>query len=197
MTVHTTDVAIIGAGPVGLFAIFECGMMNMRCHVVDALSEIGGQCVALYPEKPIYDIPAWPSILAKDLIARLEEQSAPFHPTYHLGQSVVKLAATDDVEAETDEAFAVRMAQYEADKTAFDAALEAARQKVDRIAFAGQVPVNVTGASAGQYIIPINDNGAIKGEAVSNPTFEQYKISVGKVIAIDVDGRAKIIVKVV
>ena len=96
MTVHTTDVAIIGAGPVGLFAIFECGMMNMRCHVVDALSEIGGQCVALYPEKPIYDIPAWPSILAKDLIARLEEQSAPFHPTYHLGQSVVKLAATDD-----------------------------------------------------------------------------------------------------
>jgi hypothetical protein len=108
----------------------------------------------------------------------------------------VQIAATDDVEAETDEAFAVRMAQYETDKTAFDAALEAARQKVDRIAFAGQVPVNVTGATAGQYIIPVNNNGAIKGEAVSNPTFEQYQISVGKVIAIDADGRAKIIVKV-
>jgi thioredoxin reductase (NADPH) len=96
MTVHKTDVAIIGAGPVGLFAIFECGMMTMKCHVIDALSEVGGQCVALYPEKPIYDIPAWPKILAKDLIARLEEQAAPFHPTYHLGQSVVKLAALED-----------------------------------------------------------------------------------------------------
>jgi len=74
--------------------------------------------------------------------------------------------------------------------------LEAARQLVDRIAFAGQVPVNVTGATAGQYIIPANDNGAIKGEAVSNPTFEQYQVAVGKVIAIESDGRAKIIVKV-
>ena len=104
--------------------------------------------------------------------------------------------ATEEVEAETDEEFAVRFAQYEADKNAFDAALEAARQRVDRIAFAGQVPVNVTGATAGQYIIPVNDNGAIKGEAVSNPTFEQYQIAVGKVIAIESDGRAKIIVKV-
>jgi hypothetical protein len=82
------------------------------------------------------------------------------------------------------------------EKDAFDAALEIARQRVDRIAFAGQVPVNVTGATAGQYIIPVNDNGAIKGEAVSNPTFEQYQTAVGKVIAIESDGRAKIIVKV-
>ena len=74
--------------------------------------------------------------------------------------------------------------------------LETARQTVDRIAFSGQVPVNVTGATAGQYIIPVNDNGAIKGQAVSNPTFEQYQIAVGKVIAIESDGRAKIIVKV-
>ena len=96
MTIHKTDVAIIGAGPVGLFAIFECGMMSMKCHVIDALSEIGGQCIALYPEKPIYDIPAYPKILAKDLIARLEEQAAPFHPTYHLNQNVVKLLPTED-----------------------------------------------------------------------------------------------------
>jgi hypothetical protein len=74
--------------------------------------------------------------------------------------------------------------------------LEAARQCVDRVAFAGQVPVNVTGATPGQFIIPVNDNGAIKGEAVSNPTFEQYQIAVGKVIAIEADGRARIIVKV-
>ena len=74
--------------------------------------------------------------------------------------------------------------------------LEAARQKVDRIAFAGQVPVNVLGATPGQYIVPINNNGAIKGVAVSNPTFEQYQSAVGKVIAVQDDGRALIIVKV-
>jgi hypothetical protein len=75
-------------------------------------------------------------------------------------------------------------------------ALEAARQTVDRIAFCGQVPVNVTGATVGQYIIPINENGAIKGKAVSNPTFEQYQSAVGKVIAIEADGRARILVKI-
>ena len=74
--------------------------------------------------------------------------------------------------------------------------LEAARQLVDRIAFCGQVPVNVLGATPGQYIVPVNDNGAIKGQAVSSPTFEQYQSSVGKVIAIEADGRARIIVKV-
>lgn len=82
------------------------------------------------------------------------------------------------------------------EKTAFDSVLEAARQLVDRIAFAGQVPVNVIGATAGQYIIPINDNGAIKGQAVTSPTFEQYQQAVGKVIAIEADGRARVIVKV-
>jgi len=75
-------------------------------------------------------------------------------------------------------------------------ALEEVRKTVDRIAFCGQVPVNVTGATVGQYILPVNDNGAIKGEAVSNTTFEQYQLAVGKVIAIEQDGRAKIIVKV-
>lgn len=74
--------------------------------------------------------------------------------------------------------------------------LESARKLVDRIAFCGQVPVNVQGATAGQYIIPLNDNGAIKGKAISNPTFEQYQVAVGKVIAIETDGRAKIIIKI-
>ncbi|NBC23518.1 MAG: FAD-dependent oxidoreductase [Gammaproteobacteria bacterium] len=85
---HTIDVAIIGAGPVGLFAVFECGMLKLRCHVIDALDEIGGQCVALYPEKPIYDIPAYPEIAAGTLIERLEEQARPFKPVFHLGQRV-------------------------------------------------------------------------------------------------------------
>jgi hypothetical protein len=99
-------------------------------------------------------------------------------------------------EDDTDETFADKEAQYTADKANVDEVLEAARQLVDRIAFAGQVPVNVLGATAGQYIIPVNDNGAIKGEAVTSPTFEQYQAAVGKVIAIEADGRAKIIVKV-
>jgi hypothetical protein len=99
-------------------------------------------------------------------------------------------------EDDTDETFADKEAQYTADKANVDEVLEAARQLVDRIAFAGQVPVNVLGATAGQYIIPVNDNGAIKGEAVTSPTFEQYQAAVGKVIAIEADGRARIIVKV-
>lgn len=93
-TAHRTDVAIIGAGPVGLFAIFECGMLKMNCHVIDALDMVGGQCTALYPEKPIYDIPGHPAIDAADLIDRLAEQAAPFAPTYHLGQQVEKLTRT-------------------------------------------------------------------------------------------------------
>jgi thioredoxin reductase (NADPH) len=93
---QVTDVAIVGAGPVGLFAVFECGMLKMKCHVVDALEQVGGQCVALYPEKPIYDIPAWPSIDALGLIEKLEEQIRPFHPVFHLGQRVEKLTQQGD-----------------------------------------------------------------------------------------------------
>ena len=77
---HQTDVAIIGAGPVGLFAVFECGMLKLHCHVIDALDAVGGQCIALYPEKPIYDIPGFPEIEAAALIDRLAEQAAPFDP---------------------------------------------------------------------------------------------------------------------
>ena len=93
---HSTDVVIIGAGPVGLFAVFECGMMKMKSHVIDALDFIGGQCTALYPEKPIYDIPAHPRIDAADLIKNLEAQAAAFSPTYHLGQQVVSYTEDAD-----------------------------------------------------------------------------------------------------
>lgn len=88
---YETDVVVVGAGPAGLFAVFECGMVKLKCHVVDALDAVGGQCAALYPEKPIYDIPGHPSILAADLIERLTEQAAPFQPTYHLGRQMVGL----------------------------------------------------------------------------------------------------------
>jgi thioredoxin reductase (NADPH) len=90
-TEQVTDVCIIGAGPVGLFAVFECGMLKMRCHVVDALDMSGGQCAALYPEKPIYDIPGYPAIDAAELIGKLEQQAAPFHPVYRLGRRVEQL----------------------------------------------------------------------------------------------------------
>ena len=81
-----TDILIIGAGPVGLFTVFEAGLLKLRCHLVDALPQVGGQLTEIYPKKPIYDIPGYPSVLAGDLIANLEEQIAPFAPTYSLGQ---------------------------------------------------------------------------------------------------------------
>jgi thioredoxin reductase (NADPH) len=86
-----TDVAIIGAGPVGLFAAFECGMLKLGSVLIDALDEVGGQCTALYPEKPIYDIPAHPAIEAGDLITQLERQIAPFAPPRLLGRRVEAL----------------------------------------------------------------------------------------------------------
>lgn len=92
---HETDIAIIGAGPCGLFAVFECGMLKMRCHVVDVLEAPGGQCLALYPEKPIYDIPAWPEITAEALVDKLAEQARPFRPVYHLEQRVERLEDAD------------------------------------------------------------------------------------------------------
>ncbi|MEJ0009361.1 MAG: NAD(P)/FAD-dependent oxidoreductase [Alphaproteobacteria bacterium] len=87
----STDVAIVGAGPVGLFAVFELGMLKIKAHVIDTLAAPGGQLTALYPEKPIYDIPGFPTVGAQELVKHLEAQAAPFHPTYHLGQQVVKL----------------------------------------------------------------------------------------------------------
>lgn len=89
--IYTTDVAIIGAGPVGLFAVHQCGMLKMQCHVIDALDHIGGQCAALYPEKPIFDIPSQPEILAGDLIARLKQQAEAFSPVFHTGQQVIDM----------------------------------------------------------------------------------------------------------
>jgi len=94
-TAHSTDVVIVGAGPVGLFAVFECGMLNMRCHLIDVLEMTGGQCSALYPEKPIYDIPGYPEIMAGDLVAKLEAQAAPFDPVFHLDQQVVAVDEMD------------------------------------------------------------------------------------------------------
>lgn len=84
----STDIAIIGAGPVGLFAIFEAGLLKMRCHLIDYLPQVGGQLSEIYPKKPIYDIPGFPSVLAQELVDNLVKQAEPFHPGYTLGERI-------------------------------------------------------------------------------------------------------------
>jgi len=85
------ETVIIGAGPVGLFQIFELGLLGINAHIIDSLAQAGGQCTELYPDKPIYDIPALPICGAQELIDRLLEQAKPFHATFHLGQEVTEL----------------------------------------------------------------------------------------------------------
>ena len=89
--IEKTDVVIIGAGPVGLFAIFELGLLNISCHIIDNLDKPGGQCAELYPEKPIYDIPSRVSISGQELTDDLLAQAKPFKPVYHLSQQVEKI----------------------------------------------------------------------------------------------------------
>ena len=91
-TAIDTDVVIVGAGPVGLFAVFELGLLDIRCHLVDILPKPGGQCAELYPEKPIYDIPGFPSVTGQQLVDRLMEQVEPFKPTFHYGEMVEAIA---------------------------------------------------------------------------------------------------------
>ena len=96
MNAITTDICIIGAGPVGLFAVFEAGLLKLRCHVVDALPQVGGQLSEIYPKKPIYDIPGFPEVLAGDLVQNLMKQIEPFHPSFTLGERVETFEKLDD-----------------------------------------------------------------------------------------------------
>ncbi|WP_426321712.1 NAD(P)/FAD-dependent oxidoreductase [Pseudoduganella sp. R-43] len=93
---HETDAVIIGAGPVGLFQVFELGLLEIKAHVIDSLSAVGGQCVELYPDKPIYDIPAVPSCTGQELTDGLLKQIEPFGATYHLGQEVTVVQKRED-----------------------------------------------------------------------------------------------------
>lgn len=96
VSVIETDAVIIGAGPVGLFQVFELGLLEIKAHVIDALPIIGGQCIELYPDKPIYDIPAVPVCTGKELTDNLLAQIKPFSPTFHLGQEVTELQRRED-----------------------------------------------------------------------------------------------------
>jgi thioredoxin reductase (NADPH) len=91
-----TDICIIGAGPVGLFAVFEAGLLKLRCHLVDALPQVGGQLSEIYPKKPIYDIPGFPSVNAQELVDNLMQQIAPFKPSFTLGERVDGLTKQED-----------------------------------------------------------------------------------------------------
>ena len=94
-----TDVAIVGAGPAGLFAVFELGLLDIKCHLVDILSKAGGQCSELYPEKPIYDIPGFPEVSAQGLVDNLIKQIQPFHPVFHMGEMVEGVESLGTAEA--------------------------------------------------------------------------------------------------
>ncbi len=91
-----TDILIIGAGPTGLFTVFEAGLLKLKCHLIDSLPQAGGQCSEIYPKKPIYDIPAYPEILAGDLTDKLMEQIEPFKPGFTLGESAVTIDKQED-----------------------------------------------------------------------------------------------------
>ena len=95
-SVIETDMIIVGAGPCGLFTVFEAGLLKMRCHLIDALPTPGGQLSEIYPKKPIYDIPGYPEILAQDLVENLMKQIEPFEPTFTLGERAEKLVKTQD-----------------------------------------------------------------------------------------------------
>jgi thioredoxin reductase (NADPH) len=91
-----TDILIIGAGPTGLFAVFEAGLLKLKCHLIDALPQAGGQCSEIYPKKPIYDIPGFPEVLAGDLVTNLMEQIKPFQPGFTLGERAETIEKLED-----------------------------------------------------------------------------------------------------
>ena len=91
-----TDILIIGAGPTGLFAVFEAGLLQLKCHIIDALPQPGGQLAELYPKKPIFDIPGYPSVLAGDLVTNLMEQIKQFQPGFTLGETAETIEKLED-----------------------------------------------------------------------------------------------------
>jgi thioredoxin reductase (NADPH) len=161
-----TDALVIGAGPVGLFQVFELGLLDMRAHVVDSLPVPGGQCIELYADKPIYDIPGTPLCTARELVAKLLKQIEPFRPTFHFGQQV------DAVEREADGRFRIESSNgtFWRAKAVFIAggvgSFQPRRLKVDGLrAFEGtqvlySAPDDAASALAGRRIVVIGDDDA-------------------------------------
>jgi thioredoxin reductase (NADPH) len=148
-----TDAVIIGAGPVGLFQVFELGLLEIKAHVIDSLAAVGGQCVELYPDKPIYDIPAIPSCTGQELTDGLLKQIEPFGATFHLGQEVTVVHKRDDGRFDVETSLGTKLIT----KTIFIAAgvgsFQPRTMKVDGIdapstAFAGVLPRQGSGRSS-------------------------------------------------
>ena len=154
---YKTDVVIIGAGPAGLFAAFQLGMLNLECHIVDMLAQVGGQCAELFPEKPIHDIPAFSKISGQDLTDRLMEQAAPFAPTFHLGEAMqqVDRQTEGDFILTTDAGTRIRTAAVVI--AAGGGAFVPKRPPIENVAlFEGagvQYAVRKTGAYAGEDVV--------------------------------------------
>jgi thioredoxin reductase (NADPH) len=166
-----TDALVIGAGPVGLFAVFELGLLELKAQVVDALPHVGGQCAELYPDKPIYDIPGIPATTGQDLVERLQQQAAPFQPGMHLGQLLATLQREADGRwrAVTDRgtAFLARVVVIAAGAGAF-LPRSVALDGLDRH-LGGQIAYRLNDASslAGRQVLVLGDEDAALDQAIA------------------------------
>lgn len=205
-----TDCVIIGAGPCGLFQVFELGLLDLRAHVIDALPKPGGQCTELYPDKPIYDIPAYPVIGAQELVEKLMEQIKPFHPEFHLGEQVIEVQPLGDagfrVKTSAGTEFQARSVVIAAGVGAFQPVLlklEGLERFDDT-----QVFYKVTDPSrhAGKHVVVLGGGDsaldwalALAGKAASitlihrSDKFRAQDASVNKVRALEAQGRARLL----
>ena len=172
--VQQADAVVIGAGPVGLFQVFQLGLHGIAAHLIDALPHVGGQCAELYPDKPIYDIPGVPVCSGRELVALLQRQIAPFAPTLHLGQQVATLAVQDDgrvlLATTAGTALLARAVFIAAGVGAFvPRALKA--EGVDALA-PGQVlyhPADTRAASGRHVVVHGGDEGAVQAAIACAP----------------------------
>lgn len=169
------DAVVIGAGPVGLFQVFQLGLQGIAAHLIDALPHVGGQCDQLYPDKPIYDIPGIPVCTGRELVALLERQIAPFAPTRHLGQQVDSLAVQDDgrflLQTSAGQSLQARSIFIAAGVGAF----VPRTLKVDGLAaFVGSQllyhPADVNAASGRQVVVHGGDEAAVRAAIACAPT---------------------------
>lgn len=204
-----TDCVIVGAGPCGLFQVFELGLLDLRAHVIDALPKPGGQCTELYPDKPIYDIPAYPVVGAQELVDKLLEQIAPFHPAFHLGQQVTEVRAQGEhfqVKTSAGTEFEARSVVIAAGVGAFQPVLlklDGLERFEDTQVFykvteparhAGKhVVVLGGGDSALDWTLALAEQAASMTLIHRSDKFRAQDASVGKARALEAQGRLKIL----
>src|SRR5688572_19177981 len=203
-----TDVVIVGAGPVGLFAVFELGLLDLRAHVIDILDRPGGQCAELYPEKPIYDIPGLPEVTGQDLTDNLLKQIAPFDPQFHFSTMVTALTRLEDcrfrVETDADEVFITKVIVIAAGGGSFQpkrppvpeielyegVSVHYAVRKIE--AFRGHDVVIVGGGdSALDWTLNLEPVAKSVTLVHRRPEFRAAPDSVNKMWALEKDGRVK------